>query len=132
MAPRKTATAPADKPADAPEFSNADNGLDLNDPDVRATLEKAATDATAGLNLSGVPEPGIVTEDLPENTPADWPSPDYQPTYPVSEAGVPDPSTELYPGDDVEFLLDFLEHLAPEQFERAKQRFMLAANEARA
>lgn len=113
MAPRKPATAPADKPADVLEFSDSATSTDV-DPN------------------TSVPEPGIVTEDLPENTPADWPSPDYQPTYPVSEAGVPDPSAELYPGDDVEFLLDFLEHLAPEQFERAKQRFMLAANEARA
>ena len=117
MAPRKPAAAPADKPADTLEFSDSATSTEV-DPN------------------TAVLEPGIVTEDLPENTGlsagADWPSPDYQPTYPVSEAGVPDPSTELYPGDDVEFLLDFLEHLAPEQFERAKQRFMLAANEARA
>lgn len=117
MAPRKPATAPADKPADTLQFSDS------------------ATSTEVDPNTS-VPEPGIITEDVaegaPDPGPVDWPSPDYQPTYPVSEAGVPDPSTELYPGDDVEFLLDFLEHLAPEQFERAKQRFMLAANEARA
>lgn len=125
MAPRKPATAPADKPADTLEFSDSATSTDV-DPN------------------TAVPEPGIVTEDVAEGAPdpgpvdpfgpgtADWPSPDYQPTYPVNEAGVPDPSTELYPGDDVEFLLDFLEHLAPEQFDRAKQRFMLAANEARA
>lgn len=60
-----------------------------------------------------------------------WPA-DPEHVYPTNEAGVPDSSLPLYPGDDVEFLMAFLEHLAPEQFDRAKQRFMQAANEERA
>lgn len=129
MAPRKTATATATAPdAAAPA---ADLGIDLSDQAARESIEKAAT--AAGLNLSGVPEPGIVTEDQGEGDESgDWPDVDYLPLYPVNEAGVPDSGTELFPGDDVAFVLDFLEHLAPEQFDRAKQRFMQAANEERA
>lgn len=131
MAPRKTATATATAPDDA-ATAPADLGIDLSDQATRESIEKAATDAAAKLE-PGILEPGIVTEDQGEgDASGDWPDVDYLPLYPVNEAGVPDSGTELFPGDDVAFVLDFLEHLAPEQFDRAKQRFMQAANEERA
>ena len=67
--------------------------------------EAATAPADLGIDVPGVPEPGIVTEDQGDgDASGDWPDVDYLPLYPVNEAGVPDPSTELYPGDDVEIL----------------------------
>lgn len=114
MAPRKTATATAPAPDEAAP-APADLGIE------------------PGILEPGILEPGIVTEDQGEgDASGDWPDVDYLPLYPVNEAGVPESGTELFPGDDVAFLLSFLEHLAPEQFDRAKQRFMQAVNEERA
>ena len=98
MAPRKTATATATAP-DAAAPAPADLGIDLSDQAARESIEKAAT--AAGLNLSGVPEPGIVTEDQGEGDESgDWPDVDYLPLYPVNEAGVPDSGTELFDTGD--------------------------------
>jgi hypothetical protein len=112
MAAARKTTA-AEVPADAElKFSDAEESTAHNESTAHGTDEVPNNDG-----------PGLIEPALEV-----W----REPVYPVNESGVPDSSVGFFPGDDVAFLLEFLEHLAPEQFDRARQRFMQACNEERA
>ena len=88
------------------------------------TRTKAETAAETAADTAA-PAPGAGTFEDPA-----WPAEPEQ-VYPVGANGLVDTSAPLYPGDDLEFVLSFLERLAPEQFDRARQQFMQSCNDER-